>query len=75
MQKKFEGVEIIPKPDYWGGWIVNPLKMEFWFEIFILTYLIILIGKVDLIVYMIEFYLQEMILRNHGNKIVWLHRF
>ena len=30
MIKKFEKTEIIPKPNYWGGYIVLPNKMEFW---------------------------------------------
>ena len=30
MIKKFEKIEIIPKPTYWGGYIVLPNKMEFW---------------------------------------------
>ena len=30
MFKKFEKTEIIPKPTYWGGYIVLPNKMEFW---------------------------------------------
>ena len=30
MIKKFEKTEIIPKPTYWGGYIVLPNKMEFW---------------------------------------------
>jgi len=28
-KKKFEGKEI-PRPDYWGGYIVKPLSIEFW---------------------------------------------
>ena len=30
MVKKFEKIEIIPKPTCWGGYIVLPNKMEFW---------------------------------------------
>jgi pyridoxamine-phosphate oxidase len=30
MTLKFEGVEEIPKPDYWGGWRVRPNYYEFW---------------------------------------------
>jgi pyridoxamine 5'-phosphate oxidase len=30
MEKKFEGVEVIPKPDYWGGWRIKPHYYEFW---------------------------------------------
>ncbi|GAB1597820.1 pyridoxine-5'-phosphate oxidase-like isoform X1 [Argonauta hians] len=29
-QKKYEGVELIPKPKYWGGYFVKPEVMEFW---------------------------------------------
>jgi len=29
-KKKFEGKEDIPRPDFWGGYIVKPLKIEFW---------------------------------------------
>ena len=28
-QNKFEGKEI-PRPDYWGGYIIKPVSMEFW---------------------------------------------
>ena len=28
-EKKFEGKEI-PRPDFWGGYIVKPISMEFW---------------------------------------------
>ena len=27
--KKFEGREI-PRPDFWGGFVVKPIRMEFW---------------------------------------------
>ena len=30
MIKKFEKIEIIPKPTCWGGYIVLPNKIEFW---------------------------------------------
>ncbi len=30
IQKKFEGVEKLPKPNQWGGFEVEPLKIEFW---------------------------------------------
>ena len=30
MIKKFKSVEIIPKPNFWGGYIVVPNKIEFW---------------------------------------------
>jgi len=32
MEKKFEGMEIVPKPDFWGGWRVKPLAIEFWYN-------------------------------------------
>ncbi len=28
--KKFENQSIVPRPDYWGGYIVKPTKIEFW---------------------------------------------
>lgn len=30
MEKKFEGVEQLPKPQQWGGYAVNPYLIEFW---------------------------------------------
>lgn len=29
LEKNFEGKEI-PRPDYWGGYIVKPVEVEFW---------------------------------------------
>lgn len=29
LEKDFEGLEI-PRPDYWGGYIVMPVEVEFW---------------------------------------------
>jgi len=29
LEKEFEGKEI-PRPDYWGGYIVKPVEIEFW---------------------------------------------
>lgn len=29
LEKEFEGKEI-PRPDYWGGYLVRPVEMEFW---------------------------------------------
>ncbi|MAW35827.1 MAG: pyridoxamine 5'-phosphate oxidase [Rhodospirillaceae bacterium TMED140] len=29
-EAKFEGQEQFSKPDYWGGFIIQPLAMEFW---------------------------------------------
>jgi pyridoxamine 5'-phosphate oxidase len=30
IQAKFEGLEKLPKPNQWGGFEVEPLKIEFW---------------------------------------------
>jgi pyridoxamine 5'-phosphate oxidase len=30
IQKKFDGAEKLPKPNQWGGFEVEPLKIEFW---------------------------------------------
>ena len=30
IKKKFEGLEKLPKPKQWGGFEVEPLKIEFW---------------------------------------------
>lgn len=30
MEKRFEGVEKLPKPQQWGGYAVEPLLLEFW---------------------------------------------
>ncbi|MBP0902296.1 pyridoxamine 5'-phosphate oxidase [Mariniflexile gromovii] len=29
LEKEFEGKEI-PRPEYWGGYIIKPVEMEFW---------------------------------------------
>lgn len=29
LEQEFEGIEI-PRPDYWGGFIVKPVSVEFW---------------------------------------------
>lgn len=29
LEKKYEG-KTIPKPDYWGGFLVKPIEIEFW---------------------------------------------
>ena len=28
--KKFEGSDKVPRPAYWGGYAITPLRMEFW---------------------------------------------
>lgn len=28
--KKFEGIEDIPRPDFWGGYLLRPESIEFW---------------------------------------------
>lgn len=30
LQKKFEGTEKLPKPNQWGGYEVEPVRIEFW---------------------------------------------
>ncbi len=30
IQEKFKGVALLPKPNQWGGYEVDPLKIEFW---------------------------------------------
>lgn len=30
MEKKFEASEVLPKPQQWGGYAVDPLLIEFW---------------------------------------------
>lgn len=30
MEKKFEGMNVLPKPQQWGGYEVEPLLFEFW---------------------------------------------
>jgi len=32
MEKKFEKMDVLPKPDYWGGWRVKPIAIEFWYS-------------------------------------------
>ena len=29
-EAQFEGQETFPKPDYWGGFLIRPVAMEFW---------------------------------------------
>jgi pyridoxamine 5'-phosphate oxidase len=30
MEQKFAGLDVLPKPNQWGGFEVEPLKIEFW---------------------------------------------
>ena len=30
MEKKFEGMTILPRPQQWGGYAVTPFEFEFW---------------------------------------------
>jgi pyridoxamine 5'-phosphate oxidase len=30
MEKKFEGLPVLPRPNQWGGFQIDPLEMEFW---------------------------------------------
>ena len=30
MEKKFEGMNIVPRPQQWGGYAVTPFEFEFW---------------------------------------------
>jgi pyridoxamine 5'-phosphate oxidase len=30
MERRFEGQEIIPRPIYWGGYVIKPHEIEFW---------------------------------------------
>jgi len=30
LEKKYAGQELIPRPDYWGGWRIVPEAIEFW---------------------------------------------
>ena len=29
-KKKYPDNDIVPRPNYWSGWILNPFEMEFW---------------------------------------------
>jgi pyridoxamine 5'-phosphate oxidase len=29
-EKRFEGVEQIPRPPHWGGYLIRPVQIEFW---------------------------------------------
>jgi len=29
LEQKFDGAEV-PRPEYWGGYLVRPISMEFW---------------------------------------------
>jgi len=28
--QQFEGVELVPRPEKWGGYLIRPLSIEFW---------------------------------------------
>jgi pyridoxamine 5'-phosphate oxidase len=30
IEKRFEGIDKLPKPNQWGGYTVDPLEIEFW---------------------------------------------
>jgi len=30
MEKKFEGLEVLPRPHQWGGFKIDPFQIEFW---------------------------------------------
>lgn len=30
LKKKYEGQETLPRPDHWGGYVVQPDRVEFW---------------------------------------------
>jgi pyridoxamine 5'-phosphate oxidase len=30
IEKRFEGNKVLPKPNQWGGYAVQPLEIEFW---------------------------------------------
>lgn len=30
IEKKYEGIDVLPKPEYWGNYILEPKRMEFW---------------------------------------------
>jgi len=30
VEKRFDGVDEIPRPPHWGGYLVRPDRMEFW---------------------------------------------
>jgi len=30
IEKRFHGLEVLPRPHQWGGYVVTPLRMEFW---------------------------------------------
>lgn len=30
LESQYEGVELIPKPPHWGGYVIRPLVIEFW---------------------------------------------
>jgi pyridoxamine 5'-phosphate oxidase len=30
MEKKFENLEVLPRPNQWGGYEIDPFQIEFW---------------------------------------------
>jgi pyridoxamine 5'-phosphate oxidase len=30
IEKKFEGLNLLPKPKQWGGFAITPIEIEFW---------------------------------------------
>jgi pyridoxamine 5'-phosphate oxidase len=32
LEKKYEGVEVIPRPPFWGGYRIKPTLIEFWHD-------------------------------------------
>ncbi len=33
---KFKDKETIPRPEFWGGWILKPIYLEFWYKLIFL---------------------------------------
>lgn len=30
IKKQYDGVDVLPRPDFWGGFLLKPVKFEFW---------------------------------------------